>query len=158
VRITRSFVQRLIKARLNYFLESNSLISSKQSGFRNNRGAADNLLFFAQKSVRLWIRANKFVVFSLTYRRHLTKSGIKVSYSISSRWIFLVTFWNTSLIFWLETCKLQSGSNDFWVIFNGKIYAQNGIDYWLTPPQSLIYFRSDNVVLNYTIFNYIYIK
>ncbi len=49
MRITRSFVQRLIKARLNYFLESNSLISSKQSGFRNNRGAADNLLFFTQK-------------------------------------------------------------------------------------------------------------
>jgi hypothetical protein len=38
-------VERLIKARLNYFLESNSLISTKQSGFRNNRGAADNLLF-----------------------------------------------------------------------------------------------------------------
>ena len=42
-------VERLIKARLNYFLESISVISSKQSGFRNNKGAADNLLFFTQK-------------------------------------------------------------------------------------------------------------
>ena len=42
-------VERLIKTRLYSFLERSNLISSQQSGFRERRGAGDNLLFFTQK-------------------------------------------------------------------------------------------------------------
>jgi len=62
--------KRLIKTRLYSFLESNNLISSQQSGFRNNRGAADNFLFFTQK-------ISEALVFSLTSLRHLIRCGIK---------------------------------------------------------------------------------
>ncbi len=41
--------KRLIKFRLNSFLEDRNLISKQQSGFRNKKGAADNLIFFTQK-------------------------------------------------------------------------------------------------------------
>ncbi len=52
--------------------------SGKQSGLRSNRGAVAILLFFTQKLSR----ANKLVIFSLSSRRHLTKSGIKVMYKL----------------------------------------------------------------------------
>ena len=41
--------ERIIKNRLYSFLESNKLLSSAQSGFRNFRGTGDNLLFMTQK-------------------------------------------------------------------------------------------------------------
>ena len=42
-------VERLVKIRLNSFLEENDLIVKQQSGFRNGKGAEDNLIFFTQK-------------------------------------------------------------------------------------------------------------
>jgi exonuclease III len=42
-------VERLVKTRLYSFIERKNLISSQQSGFREKRGAGDNLLFFTQK-------------------------------------------------------------------------------------------------------------
>ena len=42
-------VERLIKRRLNFFLESKHLLVKQQSGFRNKKGASDNLIFFTQK-------------------------------------------------------------------------------------------------------------
>ena len=41
--------ERLVKSRLNKFLEDNKLIITQQSGFRHQRGTSDNLLFFTQK-------------------------------------------------------------------------------------------------------------
>jgi hypothetical protein len=41
--------ERIVKNRLYFFLESNNLLSSAQSGFRNCRGTDDNLLFMTQK-------------------------------------------------------------------------------------------------------------
>jgi hypothetical protein len=41
--------ERIVKNRLYFFLESNNLLSSAQSGFRNCRGTGDNLLFMTQK-------------------------------------------------------------------------------------------------------------
>ena len=41
--------ERLIKSRLYAFLEKNNVLVTSQSGFREKRGAADNLLFFKQK-------------------------------------------------------------------------------------------------------------
>jgi hypothetical protein len=41
--------ERVIKNRLYNFLESKNLIIKEQSGFRNKRGTADNLLFMTQK-------------------------------------------------------------------------------------------------------------
>ena len=42
-------VERLVKSRLYKFLEDSGIIVKQQSGFRNNKGAADNLVFFTQK-------------------------------------------------------------------------------------------------------------
>jgi len=42
-------VERLIKKRLYGMLEANNVIVKQQSGFRNEKGAADNLVFFTQK-------------------------------------------------------------------------------------------------------------
>ncbi len=42
-------VERLVKLRLTIFLEERELIAKQQSGFRNKKGAADNLIFFTQK-------------------------------------------------------------------------------------------------------------
>ena len=42
-------IERLIRARLYRLLESRNFISKQQSGFRSNKGAGDNLLFFTQK-------------------------------------------------------------------------------------------------------------
>ena len=53
--------------------------------------------------------------------------------------------------------KGKLDSNDFWVIFNGQIYAQKAGINWLTPPQSPKYIRSDNVFLNYILYLIIYI-
>ena len=41
--------ERVIKNRLYNFLEGKNLIINEQSGFRNKRGTADNLLFMTQK-------------------------------------------------------------------------------------------------------------
>ena len=41
--------ERVVRNRLYRFLESNKLIINEQSGFRNNRGTADNLVFMTQK-------------------------------------------------------------------------------------------------------------
>jgi len=42
-------IERCIKSRLYKFLEEGEIIAKQQSGFRNNKGAADNLVFFTQK-------------------------------------------------------------------------------------------------------------
>ncbi len=42
-------IERLVRARLYSLLEGQNLISKQQSGFRSNKGAGDNLLFFTQK-------------------------------------------------------------------------------------------------------------
>ena len=42
-------LERIVKTRLYKFLENFDVIFKQQSGFRNNRGTADNLLFFTQK-------------------------------------------------------------------------------------------------------------
>ncbi len=39
-------IERLIKFRLYSYLESNEIIVNQQSGFRNRKGAANNLIFF----------------------------------------------------------------------------------------------------------------
>ena len=52
------FVERLIDARLYYFLEKNNLISNKQSVFRTNRDAADILCFFTRKISETLIKSN----------------------------------------------------------------------------------------------------
>jgi endonuclease/exonuclease/phosphatase family metal-dependent hydrolase len=41
--------ERLVKTRLCNFLESNDFFVMQQSGFRNNKGASDNLTYFTQK-------------------------------------------------------------------------------------------------------------
>jgi len=41
--------ERLLKTRLYSFLEDNDILVKQQSGFRNNKGASDNLTFFTQK-------------------------------------------------------------------------------------------------------------
>jgi hypothetical protein len=41
--------ERVVRNRLYRFLESKNLIINEQSGFRNNRGTADNLVFMTQK-------------------------------------------------------------------------------------------------------------
>ena len=41
--------ERLVKIRLYKFLESSEAFQKQQSGFREGRGALDNLLFFTQK-------------------------------------------------------------------------------------------------------------
>jgi len=41
--------ERLIKTRLYKFIEDSKFLVKQQSGFRNNRGSADSLLFFTQK-------------------------------------------------------------------------------------------------------------
>ena len=42
-------IERLVRARLYSLLEGQNFISKQQSGFRSNKGAGDNLLFFTQK-------------------------------------------------------------------------------------------------------------
>ena len=42
-------IERLVRARLYNLLEGQNFISKQQSGFRSNKGAGDNLLFFTQK-------------------------------------------------------------------------------------------------------------
>ncbi len=42
-------IERLVKSRMYKFCEDSGIIVPQQSGFRNNRGAADNLVFFTQK-------------------------------------------------------------------------------------------------------------
>ena len=41
--------ERLIRNRLYSILEDKKILVKQQSGFRNNKGASDNLLFFTQK-------------------------------------------------------------------------------------------------------------
>lgn len=41
--------ERVIRNRLYRYLESKNLIINEQSGFRNHRGTADNLVFMTQK-------------------------------------------------------------------------------------------------------------
>ena len=43
------FAERLIKSRLYKTLEEKNILVNQQSGFREKRGTADNLLFFSQK-------------------------------------------------------------------------------------------------------------
>ncbi len=43
------FTERLVKARLYNFLESNDFFVMQQSGFGNNKDASDNLTYFTQK-------------------------------------------------------------------------------------------------------------
>ena len=40
---------RLLKDKLYSFLEDNDVLVKQQAGFRNNKGASDNLTFFTQK-------------------------------------------------------------------------------------------------------------
>jgi len=42
-------IERLVRARLYSLLEELNFISKQQSGFRSNKGAGENLLFFTQK-------------------------------------------------------------------------------------------------------------
>lgn len=42
-------VERLVKTRLYKFLEEGQVLAKQQSGFRNNKGSSDNLVFFTQK-------------------------------------------------------------------------------------------------------------
>ncbi len=53
--------ERLIKARLYSHLENNNLIVTQQSGFRNERGAADNLFTFTQKIAEKLATGNEAV-------------------------------------------------------------------------------------------------
>ena len=39
----------MVKNRLNNYLEKNKILVKQQSGFRNSRGATDNLTFLTQK-------------------------------------------------------------------------------------------------------------
>ena len=41
--------EKLVRNRLYHFLEEKKIFAKQQSGFRDNRGASDNLLFFTQK-------------------------------------------------------------------------------------------------------------
>ena len=41
--------ERLLKDKLYSFLEDNDVLVKQQAGFRNNKGASDNLTFFTQK-------------------------------------------------------------------------------------------------------------
>ena len=48
--------ERLIKMRLNQFLDKNRLIIEQQSGFRDKRGTTDNLLYVTQKISESFLR------------------------------------------------------------------------------------------------------
>jgi hypothetical protein len=51
--------ERIIKNRLYGFLESDTLLSHAQSGFRNSRITGDNLLFMTQKIQKSLNRGKK---------------------------------------------------------------------------------------------------
>ena len=68
--------ERLVKSRLYKELEEKKLIAIQQSGFRENRATADNLLFFTQK-ISESLNINKVrVVFSLTSPKPLIRYGM----------------------------------------------------------------------------------
>ena len=48
-------VERIVKARLYSFLEGKNLIVKEQSGFRNKRGTADNLISHSGKKSSWYI-------------------------------------------------------------------------------------------------------
>ena len=51
--------ERIIRNRLYSYLENLKLIINQQSGFRNRRGTADNLIFLTQKISESFNRSNK---------------------------------------------------------------------------------------------------
>ena len=59
-------VERLIKTRLYKFIEDKKMIAKQQSGFRYNKGASDNLLFFTQKISEALNKGKKLLESSLT--------------------------------------------------------------------------------------------
>ena len=71
-------LERIVKTRLYKFLENFDVILKQQSGFRNNRGTADNLLFFTQKISENLKKTVKPVRYSLISLRLLIRSGTKV--------------------------------------------------------------------------------
>ena len=69
--------ERLIRNRLYSILEDKKILVKQQSGFRNNKGASDNLLFFTQKISETIQKNKKLVPSFLIYQRPLTKYGTK---------------------------------------------------------------------------------
>ena len=60
-------LERLIKARLVYFLEKNKLLSKFQSGFREQRCPMDNIFYFTQKCLLAFQKKEKMggIVFDI---------------------------------------------------------------------------------------------
>ncbi len=63
--------ERLLKDRLYSFLEDNDVLVKQQAGFRNNRGASDNLTFFTQKLSETINRGKKGFGYILRYFQSL---------------------------------------------------------------------------------------
>ena len=56
------------------------MIVNQQTGFRNNKGASDYLLFFTQKvSEALNLKEKKHAVYFLIYQRPLTRFGTNIN-------------------------------------------------------------------------------
>ena len=73
--------ERVIKNRLYNFLEGTNLIVKEQSGFRNKRGTADNLLFMTQKIQECLNRGKKVCgIFFDKNLKPLIRSGMQASF------------------------------------------------------------------------------
>ena len=73
--------ERLIKSRLYGYLKHNVHFVKEQPGFRNKKGAADNLTFSLKKSVKHLIKVRKLVEFFSTFPKLSIKFGIWVLYT-----------------------------------------------------------------------------
>ena len=67
-------VERVVKNRLSMFLESKNLIVKEQSGFRNKRGTAYNLLFMSQNIRQCILGIEWCPAFILIYLKRLIRA------------------------------------------------------------------------------------
>ena len=70
-------LERLIKARLVDFLESNNLLSKYQSGFRSNRRVIDNIFFFKQKCLEAFFENKKVASIFFDIEKAFDKTWIE---------------------------------------------------------------------------------
>ena len=68
-------LERMINARLVYFLESNNLITPLQSGFQHGRSTTDHLVRFETFIRNAFIKKEHLVPVFLTWKRPMTLPG-----------------------------------------------------------------------------------
>ena len=112
--------ERLLKVRLYSFLEDNDVLVKQQAGFRNNKGASDNLTFFTQK-------------LSETINR-----GKKVYINFQC---FCKIFYN---LFWLVVCSIYIL---FFLIYLFLFFIYLLAEGALLKPLLLLFYFYDNMIL-----------